>query len=67
MRIMMFLRVQTAMAVDPGAVHSAIWDDSKTLGRPPGSWVLAALFAPPWDAAATSAHAVATAVPEPAG
>ena len=55
------------MAVDPGAVHSAIWDGSKTLGRPPGSWALAVAFAPPWDAAATSAHAIATAEPHPAG
>lgn len=61
------LGLQTAMAVDPGAVHSNIWDASKTLGRPPGSWALAALFAPAWDAAATSVHAVATAHPAPAG
>ena len=58
---------QTAMAVDPGAVHSNIWDASKTLGRPPGSWLLAALFAPPWDAAATCVHAAALPDPQPAG
>jgi hypothetical protein len=61
------VKLQTAMAVDPGAVHSAIWGGSRTLGRPPGSWALAAVFSPPWDAAATSAHAIATADPRPAG
>lgn len=55
------------MAVDPGAVDSNIWDASKTLGKPPGSWVVSTLFAPVWDAAATSVHAAATVEPEPAG
>ncbi|KAJ9510438.1 hypothetical protein QJQ45_015911, partial [Haematococcus lacustris] len=49
----------TALAVDPGAVYSGIWATSRWLGRPPGSWVLSSLFAPPADAAATSFHAAA--------
>ncbi|GMH37413.1 hypothetical protein BSKO_05286 [Bryopsis sp. KO-2023] len=45
--------------VDPGAVYTGIWKTSKLLGRPPGSWVLKALYAPPEDAVACSLHAAA--------
>lgn len=51
---------------DPGAVHSNIWAAS-ILGHPPLCWALAALFAPPWDAAAAPFHAAACANPQPAG
>ena len=57
---------QVAMAADPGAVQSGIWAAS-SLGRPPLSWVVGALFSPPWDAAATSLHAAACADPVPSG
>lgn len=53
------------LCADPGAVYSGLWSTSKTLGRPPLSWILQALFAPPEDACATVVHAAAAPSAQP--